>query len=304
MPLGPFGDVTGGADAWPLACPLCGRPMRAQAGVLACSAGHSFDVAKDRYVNLLPPQHRTRGLEGDVLEMLRARRRFLDGGYYQPLRELVADVVEGALDDVEGQGAPAGRTCVLESGCGEGYYIGGVAERLVRRTGGREQRHFVVLGTDLSKSAVRTAAKRYRDVSFFVSDVNRRIYVETASVRVLVDIFAPRNPTEFARAIELEGRLVIVVPGESHLRGLREDLGLLGIEEDKEGRMLSQLAEWFELEDRRELAFPLELDAEAAGDLVTMGPSYWHRTGADPIGTGEVTFATEASFVALTFRRS
>ncbi len=236
--------------------------------------------------------------------MLRARRRFLGGGYYEPLRELVADIVEGALNDVDGQGAPAGPTSVLETGCGEGYYIGGVAERLGRRNFGREQHRLVLLGTDLSKSAVKLASKRYPDVSFFVADVNRRIYVETASVHLLLDIFAPRNPVEFARVVGPHGRLVIVVPGESHLRGLREDLGLLGIEEDKEGRVLSQLAEWFELEDRRELACPLELNAEAASDLAAMGPSYWHRMGADRLGADEVLLAAEASFVALTFRRS
>jgi len=236
--------------------------------------------------------------------MLRARRRFLGGGYYEQLRKFVADAVECVLDEAHGAEPHVGSLCVLETGCGEGYYIGGVAERLGRQNDSREQHRLVLLGTDLSKSAVKLASKRYPDVSFFVADVNRRIYVETASVHLLLDIFAPRNPVEFARVVVPHGRLLIVVPGESHLRGLREDLGLLGIEEDKEGRMLSRLAEWFELEDRRELAYALELDAAAAGDLVTMGPNHWHRTGADPIGTGEVTFATEASFVALTFRRS
>jgi 23S rRNA (guanine745-N1)-methyltransferase len=287
------------AQRWPLACPVCGEALAEQDGTLSCSAGHSFDIAREGYVNLLPPQHRARGIEGDLPSMLQARRRFLEAGHYRPLMARLADDVEELLlDRTAARAASEHGPCVLEVGCGEGYYLGSLADKI----GPAANPRAVFVGTDLSKSAVKLAAKRYPLCTFFVADVHRRIYCLDQTVSVLLDVFAPRNPVEFARVLEPGGSALIVIPSAEHLASARAQLGLLGIEEDKEGRVLERFGEAFELVDRAELSYPIELSAESASDVVSMGPSHWHRAqGATDAIAEPIT--TEASFVILRLGR-
>ena len=267
--------------------------------MLACSAGHSFDVAKEGYVNLLPSQHRVRGIDGDVASMLRARRSFLDSGTYRPLCEMLTTQVEEVLQNRDSASSDSTHgTCVLEVGCGEGYYIGTIADQL-RGVAGLQT---TFVGVDLSKAATRLAAKRYRDVTFLVSNIHRRIYLQSHSVSVLLDIFAPRNPAEFARVLEPDGCALIVIPSESHLGNLRAKLQLLDIQQNKEEQVLKQFSDAFRLEDRLELRYSIELPAGAVKDLVMMGPNYWHRPD-DAVEVGGGSIATEASFVVLRLQR-
>ena len=267
--------------------------------MLACSAGHSFDVAREGYVNLLPSQHRVRGIEGDVASMLKARRSFLESGYYRPLCEMLTTEVEEILQNRDPATSDSTHgTCVLEVGCGEGYYIGSIAGQL-RGVAGLKA---TFVGVDLSKSATRLAAKRYRDVTFLVSNVHRRIYLQSRSVSALLDIFAPRNPAEFARVLEPDGYALIVSPSKSHLGSLRARLDLLHIQQNKEGQMLKRFRDVFRLVDRCELSYSIELPTDAVKDLVNMGPNYWHRPDGS-VEVGEDSITTEASFVVLRLQR-
>lgn len=274
----------------PLICPVCDAPLTRADKTFRCARGHSFDIAREGYVNLLPPQHRTRGVEGDLPEMLQARRRFLEAGYYAPLRELIAERVAALVERGD---------CIAEIGCGEGYYIGGIGE-IMRERHGLEPRLY---GMDLSKSAVRMAARRYPGVQFFVGDVTRRIYLADSSLRVLLDIFAPRNPTEFARVLAPGGQALIVIPAPEHLAELREAFGLLSIQEEKEQRTVERFAGQFELRSREELRFPLHLPPTAVADLIAMGPSQWHREPGWRLPEDTPPLETEADFVLLVLER-
>jgi 23S rRNA (guanine745-N1)-methyltransferase len=278
---------------------VCGEALAETDGALTCSAGHSFDIAREGYVNLLPSQHRARGIDGDLPSMLQARRRFLEAGHYRPLMTRLASDVEDLLRERDAAHAASERgPCVLEVGCGEGYYLGNLAEKIGATDGPR----VTFVGTDLSKPAAKLAAKRYPHCTFFVADVRRRIYLQDQSVSVVLDVFAPRNPAEFARILEPGGFALIVIPSAQHLASARAQLGLLGIEEDKEGRVVERFGEAFELVDRAELSYSIELSPESASDVVGMGPSHWHRAqGATVVIAEPIT--TEASFVILRLRR-
>ncbi|MDP2183744.1 MAG: methyltransferase type 11 [Actinomycetota bacterium] len=290
-----MGERTG--SGYPLACPVCERRLERDYSTFRCPTGHTFDLAKEGYINLLPPQHRTRGVDGDEPVMLRARRRFLETGHYLPLRSATISMTARILEarDFETSHDPR-PPCVLEVGCGDGYYIGGLAPQLPSSTDA------VLLGADLSKHAAKVASKRYPVVLFFVADTNRRLYVEPNSVAVLLDVFAPRNPLEFARVLEPGGSALIAIPTDSHLAGLRNELGLIGIQDDKEQRVLGRFSDDFTLESRLEIEFPIRLTPNAVQDLVEMGPNYWHRpTRSVPvIGT---SVDTQASFVLLHLRK-
>jgi 23S rRNA (guanine745-N1)-methyltransferase len=287
----------GDSAALPLECPVCRRPLDNTGRAWACAAGHSFDAAREGYVNLFPPQHRTRGIEGDTAEMLRARRRFLESGHFRPLRDLLAEKVAAILDRPASAVSPQSRH-VLEVGCGEGYYVGGIAEVL-----GEAHGDVHLLGMDVSKAAARMAAKRYPGATFFVGDLNNRIYLQDGSVDVLLDVFAPRNPAEFARVLRPGGFLLVAIPAETHLASLRSQYRLLDIQPDKEAKVLDRLGTAFRLVGRAELCYEMTLAEGEVADVVTMGPSQWHHRGPEG-GEGLALLATEASFVVLTLAPS
>ena len=274
-----------------LTCPVCGQDLHQRAASLCCASGHAFDIAREGYVNLHVPQHRAKGIQGDPLAMVQARRRFLDAGHYLPLSEALIGCVNALVRERGG----AFHARVIEVGCGEGYFISALAKRLDPR------KRAIFAGTDISKSAIRLAAKRHRDILFFVADVNRSIYLRTGSMSLLLDVFAPRNSREFARVLEPGGAALIVIPSDRHLVSLREALGLIGIESEKERRVVERFAGDFQLEDRQLVQFPLRLGGEAVKDLVDMGPNYWHHAPGQPTTAGG-QFETEASFVVLRFQ--
>src|SRR5450755_2086683 len=95
-----------------LACPLCHSGLRQVDTALTCANKHTFDIAREGYVNLLLQKR-----SGDVKEMLRARRNFLERGFYQPLSAAVNELVCTYLQDMQGP------LHMLDAGCGEGYYL-------------------------------------------------------------------------------------------------------------------------------------------------------------------------------------
>lgn len=273
----------------PLACPICEAGLERQRDAFVCVNGHAFDLAREGYVNLLPSQHKRRGVDGDTRAMLQARRRLLAEGHYAPLLEALVARIGAVLSLLDVDTVPT----VAEAGCGEGYYVGSIETRL--GSVGRA----VWLGTDISKPAVRMAAKRYRDVLFFVSDVHQRIYLRDASVDVLLDVFAPRNVHEFSRVVTHGGAAFIVIPSESHLAELRAEFGLLDIEREKERKILDRFATYFRLRDRSELRFSLELEPSAVTDLIEMGPNSWHGLHRPAVHA----MTTQASLILLHLER-
>ena len=136
-------------------CPVCGGALDREERRYACPAGHGFDLAKEGYVNLLPANRMHSKTPGDDKEMAAARTRFLDGGWYRPLRDMLCQLV-----DRYGGEAPA----LLDAGCGEGYCTAALAET-VRARDGR------AAGIDLSKPSVKKAAKRCGGAEFAVASV-------------------------------------------------------------------------------------------------------------------------------------
>ncbi len=262
-----------------LICPVCGAGLSDVDRSLRCPQRHTFDRAREGYVHLLPAGHGRSARTGDAREMLQARRRFLDAGWYAPLADAVS---ARALAHLAGHtGAPHSGTArpaaVLDAGCGEGYYLGRLAEH-ARST----NIDACFLGVDIATDAVRLAARRYRGIGFYVSDVKHRLCVADASIDVLLNIFAPRNAAEFARVLRPDGLLLVVVPEQEHLAELRALLPLLDVEPDKRDRTIERLEPELELAGEESLAWSLALPHDAVADLVRMTPSYRH-TGEAPL---------------------
>ena len=299
-----------------LQCPVCDEPLSEVDRSFRCPRGHTFDRAREGYVHLLPAGHGRSKIRGDTRQMVRARRRFLERGHYEPLSRAInalalshlagagasvhhdaeagcthsgekresgsdrvatapgkmkrGEAVPGAGERLE---AASPAATVLEVGCGEGYYIGRLARAVSSSTPDWPS---CFIGLDVSKDAVRLAARSYRDVLFLVNDVKHRINVADRRVNVLLDIFAPRNLAEFGRVLRPNGLLIVAIPGEDHLAELRERLPLLGIQPEKRERTIEQFADGFDLVAQEALTYPCELEAEETVDLLGMTPNYWH----------------------------
>ncbi len=263
-------------------CPICRNLLEPLGGSLRCVNGHSFDIAKEGHVNLMAGRQKS-GLKGDTPDMLAARRRHFERGLYTLLRQKIIDRV--AL-------IPHNR--VAETGCGEGYYIGGISEHISSS---------MCFGTDIAKDGIRLAAKRYPKVQFAVADTNRLVPLPERSADVLLDVFAPRNSTEFARVLAPGGRLLVAIPTLRHLAELRAVQPLLAIQADKRQAIQRAMADAFRLTSVDVLAVPLTLDGVAIADLVRMTPNAWFMTAEQKQSLGSIVMLNvTAEFELLEFQ--
>jgi 23S rRNA (guanine745-N1)-methyltransferase len=244
-----------------LRCPVCGEDLgRADAG-LRCRNGHSFDIARQGYASLIAG---VRPTSGDDAPMVEARWRVLGTGIYAPIVAEVAGLATGLVP-------PPGT--VLDAGCGTGNYLAAVIDAMPTALG---------LGLDSSTYALRAAAKAHPRAAAIACDLFGPIPVASASVDLLLDVFAPRNPTEFHRVLRPDGTLLVTRPTDRHLAQLRERIeGMVGIDPAKEERLERTLDPHFEALGTVATEYTARLTPEEAADLVRMTPSARHLTSAD-----------------------
>lgn len=256
-----------------LLCPVCRHPLEhlgAEAGHqprLACQAGHHFDAARQGYFNLLVGKGSP--FEPDSAAMVASRFTFLGDGHYRPLAQTLAAAVVPHL--------PAEGAAVLDSGTGTGHYL-----REILDTAAADGREVSAVGMDISKFALRRAARLNPEAVNLVWDIWQPFPVASNSVDAVTVVFAPRNPAEFARILRPTGVLAVVTPRPGHLAGIAAVSGMLGIEEGKEERLAEAMAGHFEPEHSLDVDIPLELTRAAAVDLAFMGPA-GHHMGRDQI---------------------
>ncbi len=198
----------------------------------------------------------------DTQAMTDARVAFLGQGHYAPIADEVAAAVAGAVGDAPG--------CVVDVGAGTGYYLADVLDRLTEHTG---------LALDISKFAMRRAARAHPRMDAAVCDAWRALPVATAAAAAVLNVFAPRNAGEFARILRPGGVLVIVTPSVRHLQELIAPLGLLSVDEDKAQRLEEQLGSRFERVDSVDVEGVMPLSHDDAVAVAGMGPSAWHAKG-------------------------
>jgi 23S rRNA (guanine745-N1)-methyltransferase len=248
-----------------LRCPHCGAELgREEAGdIVRCGDGHTFDVARQGYLSLLAGEGTPHA--GDTPEMVAARERILGAGHFEPLADGLAEAAGGAMAG----GAPA---CVLDLGAGTGWYLARILDALPEARG---------LALDLSKPALRRSARAHPRLAAVACDVWRPLPLRDAVAAVVLNVFAPRDPTEIARVLARGGVALVVTPRPDHLRELVEPLRLLGVDEQKDTRLADRLEPALAIVGRRELTWTMRLGRAAARDAAAMGPSAFHVSPAD-----------------------
>jgi 23S rRNA (guanine745-N1)-methyltransferase len=269
-----------------LRCPVCDRALDEREGTLVCANRHSFDLAREGYVNLLAT-HREPGT-ADGPAMMQARDAFLDRGMFAPIADGIADALRAHL-------APQVAGCLVEIGSGTGYYLARALDALPGRAG---------IALDISKHAAKRAARAHARIGSVVCDAWKPLPVMDGSAAAVLDVFAPRNPDEIARILAPGGVLVVVTPTPRHLAELVDALGLVSVDPEKERRLEEQLGSRFRLLERRVVERELVLDHAAVRDLVAMGPSARHITPEQLAASIEVLpepFHTHLSVNVATF---
>lgn len=192
-------------------CPVCCGSLNNNGKSLSCDKGHSYDIAREGYVNLLLANQKASKEPGDSPEMLRARRNFLNSGYYRRLAEHVAERIIKHIDET-GEDVN-----ILDAGCGEGYYSDHISR--IPSVSSRA----AICGIDISREGVKLSAKRKNNIQWGVASVHA-IPLPDNFINIILNIFAPHDAQEFSRITADDGILISVIPGPEHLKGLKEEL--------------------------------------------------------------------------------
>ncbi|RDE18224.1 methyltransferase domain-containing protein [Motiliproteus coralliicola] len=191
-----------------LGCPLCGQPLAATPSGVACVNNHSFDRARQGYLNLLPVQNKRSRAPGDDAAMVNNRRNFLQLGHYQALSDAINHQLLSHLKSGESVN-------ILDSGCGEGYYSTRLQQAL------EQQLSPLISAIDISKPAIRAACQRSKMIQWLVAS-SRQIPLLPASQDAILCLFAPTSRDSFASTLKPGGLLLVATTGEDHLIELRE----------------------------------------------------------------------------------
>jgi 23S rRNA (guanine745-N1)-methyltransferase len=253
-----------------LRCPVCGPPLERSGRALRCPAGHSFDMAKQGYADL------TAGRMphvGDTAEMVADRIAFLSAGHY----DFIADELVG--------GTPGG--LVVDAGTGTGNYLARVLTAAPAAVG---------LGIDVSKPALRRAARAHPRAAAVLADLWRPLPIADGAASLILNVFAPRNGAEFRRVLRPDGLLLVVTPAPDHLSELIAAHGLIQVDPDKAARVSEALGPYFTVGSRKRARRTMRLTATEARTLIGMTPSAHHVPPAEmPAGPVTVTAAVDVT---------
>jgi 23S rRNA (guanine745-N1)-methyltransferase len=237
----------------------CHQPLAREERRMVCPRGHSFDVARSGYINLLQPQDRRSKQPGDTAEAVAARRRLHDRGVTQPLRDAVVSMANAGSDDI-----------LLDAGCGDGFYLGSLAGA----------RH----GVDISLPAIEAAAKRYPDCEWIVANADRFVPYSDATFTRVLSITARMNSSEFRRVLRDDGRLLIAIPAPDDLVELR------GVGRDRVERTIETFAAEFTLLDQRRATTTADLDRDAVYNVLL---SIYRPRDIERVEAMRVTFSLD-----------
>ena len=241
----------------------CHLALERREGRLVCPRGHSFDVARSGYINLLQPQERRSKQPGDTVAAIAARRRLHDLGVTEPLLSTIAEMMVARPSDI-----------VLDAGCGDGFYLGSLARQI----------GFDAHGLDISTPAIDAAARRYRGCEWIVANADHFLPYADRSFSIVLSITARMNAGEFRRVLRDDGRLLVALPAPEDLTELR------GAGRDRVARTVETFTRAFTLVDRRRVATAADLDAAAVHDVLL---SIYRPMRAQPAEAMRVTFSLD-----------
>ena len=303
-------------------CPLCQSPLQPAPDTWRCDGSlnpkqtsHSFDVARQGYVNLLPVQQKKSKAPGDSQASIEARKRFLNAGHYEKLQALIVQQMQQLLTAVTEQGNQP--TNWLDIGCGEGYYTQAMAQM-------GSDNIDTLIAADISKPAIVELAKAGKAAGKLWYQQDKETPAKTTAIYPLVtsaahlplrahsvsgisSIFSPILPTAFAEVLTDKGYLIIAKPDAGHLASMREAL-FDDVREHDSDKFLQELDPQFTLIDTHRVSTDMSLSVSDLTDLMTMTP-YAYRAKSEKrqalqASVEKEAFITEAKFVVYVLQKA
>lgn len=264
-----------------LLCPICAEQLHSVGRAWICPQNHSFDIARQGYVNLLPVQQKHSADPGDTKEQVLSRRAFLEGGFYAPIAQALIDTAKAL--PISGE--------ILDVGCGEGYYSTRVAEAL----------RLPLTGLDISKEAVRWAAGKYKGPQWLCATA-AHIPVEDGAAGLLMSLFALTLPEEFHRVLAENGYFFQILAAEDHLLGLKSII----YEElhHKQKNSTPELPGFSQIESKP-IRFSFTVTGDQVQNLLSMTPHVYRigKAGAQRLAQTE-SLTDTASCVLNVYQRT
>ena len=231
-----------------LMCPVCRENLNLMDKTWRCVNNHSYDVAKQGYVNLHVVQHKHSKNPGDTPDSVQARRAFLSKNFYQPLQKAVVEKIHDLR--IEN---------LLDIGCGEGYYTNAMQGEVLQ-----------CVGVDIAKNAVQVAAKLNKNITWVVG-TGATLPVMDNSIDMCTSLFSPIPQQEILRVLKPEGYLLVVTPAKDHLLAMREAL-FEEVNPHEPSKFVDQLSEYFELVNEQIVDAPMALSQQDLQNLIAMTP--------------------------------
>lgn len=263
-----------------LMCPVCRDTLHLTANTWQCLQKHSFDVAKQGYVNLHVVQHKHSKTPGDTVESVSARREFLAAGYYAPLQQAITALIQRYHLNT-----------LLDIGCGEGYYTDAMQQYVKQ-----------CIGVDIAKTAVQRAAKVNRSITWVVG-TGAVLPVLDASIDLCSSLFSPLPLSEIRRTLRDNGYCLVVTPAQNHLYAMREALFEQVTRHDP-SKICGQFEPHFELIEQQQIEYPMTLTQSALCNLVAMTPYAYKAKPSKRLELEKLEqFLVTASFQIYLFKK-
>lgn len=258
-----------------LLCPICAQALQRLENTYRCENRHSFDIARQGYVNLLPVQNKRSLNPGDTQQQVLARRAFLEGGYYRPILDTLCEIAKPYHGPI------------LDVGCGEGYYSAGLAQALDTE----------LVGLDISKEAVRRAAGKYKNGLWLCASA-AHLPVSDQSAGILTSLFALTIPQEFHRVLFPDGVFLQVLAAEDHLLGLKSIIYPELTHKEKD--TVPQLP-GFTLLESRPVRFTFTVEGDQVQNLLSMTPHIYRisKEGLDRLQNTQILTDTASCVINL-----
>jgi len=249
-----------------LLCPVCKDKLIKDVSnkIYKCENNHTYDIAKEGYVNLLISNQKRSKNPGDSKEMVLSRVEFLSMDYYKPISDKINEMIVECLEKNNSD-----KFNIMDLGCGEGYYLTNLKNYMDEKN--IKANYY---GMDVSKEAVKYASKTDKDCVWAVGN-NFHIPSCDKSIDCILSVFSPIDINECNRILKDDGVFIRVLPRTNHLIQLRN---IIYSEVHLNEKVYKADAYENEYIKESNVTFDITLNKEEILSLLKMTPHYWKST--------------------------